>query len=119
MTAELFDFNSFKKKWEDKRSPELIPPTDTFEINKEYFFDTPVKSDAFYNKERTVDNLIGSRLFQSGKCLKYLKQTNSGPLFLFSGKLTDELNTHLNDIEVFFGVIYNTTDPTRSHAIKE
>ena len=115
----VFDFNAYKKKWEEEGEPQLVPPLDTFEINKEYDFDPTVKSHAYYNEERTLDNEIGERFFAKGKCLRYLKKTEAGPMFLFSGRLTNEINTALNGIMVYFGVIHNKTDPERSRALEK
>lgn len=115
--GNVFDFNAYKKKWEKEGAPRLLVPLDTFEINKEYNFDPAVKSHAYYNEERTLGNEIGERFFIKGKCLRYLKKTELGPMFLFSGKLINEPNAVLNGVTVYFGIIYNKTDPERSHAV--
>lgn len=116
MDNNVFNLNEYRKKKIEEKSPKLIPPPETFEINKLYEFNPAVKSIAFYDKELTKGNEIGTKLFIQGKCLEYLGNTVAGPRFLFSGKLINEANTTLNDVDVYFGVIYNTTDPERSHA---
>lgn len=115
--AKIFDFNELKEKWKKEGAPQPLAPPNTFEINKEYIFKPAVKSHAYYNEARTIDNEIGERSFTQGKCLRYLQKTEMGPLFLFSGTLTDETNKKLNGIIVYFGVIYNKTDPERSQAV--
>jgi hypothetical protein len=121
--GEIIDFNKFKKdleEWEASEKEKLaqIPPPDTFEIHEEYHFEPAVSSCAYYDKERSPKNMIGNRLFTTGKCEKYLSMEKAGPLFLFSSKLTEGPNELLNEMTVYFGVIYNTTDPKRSHAIE-
>ena len=111
------DFNAFKERRRKEGAPTLPPPPDTFEIHKEYDFDPPVPSSAYWDRERTVGNMIGQRLFAKGRCEKYLEMTGDGPLILFSGKLTAEPKISLNDTVVYFGIIYNKTDPERSHAV--
>lgn len=82
-----------------------------------YEFQPPVTADAFYDAERTLQNMIWKRTFQKGKCLDYLKVTEDGPLFLFSGQLKNETSSTLEGVLVYFGVIYSTTDPTRSRVL--
>ena len=115
--AEIFDFNKLKEKWKNGKTPDLIPPPETFEVGKLYNFDPAVKSMAYYDESMTDKNEIGFKLFNDGKCLKYLGQTSMGPRFLFSSILTGDENVLLKDMTIYFGVIYNKTDPERSHAI--
>ncbi len=117
MTAEIFDFHALKKKWEENGPPEKEAPRGTFEISREYDFQPPVTSDAFYDEGRTEQNKIGERKFGKGRCLRFLEKTPQGPMFLFSGRLENEQSKILEGTAVYFGVIYNSTDPTRSHAI--
>lgn len=93
----------------------LKGPKNTFEIGKIYDFNPGVSSHAFWDEERTQINALGPKIFTQGTCLKFLEYTTHGPLFLFSGALdSDNLQ---KDLTVYFGVIYNRTDPTRSHAV--
>ncbi len=120
---EIIDLKKFREDLKERKASEeeklaQIPPLDTFEIHEEYHFEPAVSSCAYYDKERSPKNMIGKRLFTTGKCEKYLGMEKAGPLFLFSSKLTEGPNELLDGMTVYFGVIYNTTDPERSHAIE-
>lgn len=130
--GEIFKFEDFMNKAKSgKFDKNLIPdekpldvinlkaPKNTFEIGKMYDFNPSVSSHAFWDEERTPTNAIGSKNFSTGTCLKFLKHTEYGPLFLFSGVLNEEPGNLQNNLVVYFGVIYNKTDPNRSHAIDD